>query len=152
MLRLSDKRIYAYVERGLLSAVGAARIIMILIEEVKKFQPKASGYSWSISSGENLLLTISLFVQVKVYQQKRLQLKLREIKQAEDHIFSGTVARYIIWSKAHPERLEVLLIWRSTTIPGEMVHRQQAFDTLQQELKDLPDWNMTPYDEICLQA
>lgn len=152
MLGVSDKRVYAYIEEGRLPAVRAAHVIMIPVEEVKKFQPKISGRprkntpAWRTSPAENLLLTTSIFVQIKANQQKKLQRKLEEIKQTEDYIFPGTVARYIIWSKTHPEKLEVLLIWRSTTIPDE-VARRQAFGALQQELGDLLDWNTVQYDE-----
>lgn len=152
MLGVSDKRVYAYIEEGRLPAVRAAHVIMIPVEEVRKFQPKISGRprkntpAWRTSPEDNLLLTTSIFVQIKANQQKKLHQKLEEIKQTEDYIFPGTVARYIIWSKTHPERLEVLLIWRSTTIPDEMT-RKQAFSALQQELNDLLDWSTARYDE-----
>ncbi|HET8839975.1 MAG TPA: helix-turn-helix domain-containing protein, partial [Ktedonobacteraceae bacterium] len=146
ILGVSDKRVYAYIEEGRLPAVRAAHVIMIPVEEVKKFKPAISGRprkhtpAWRSSPEDNLLLTTSLFVQVKANQQKKLQHHLEEIKQAGEHIFPGTIARYIIWSKTHPERLEILLVWRSTTQPDETT-RKQAFDNLQQTLDDVLDWS-----------
>ena len=63
MLGVSDKRVYAYVEDGRLPAVRAAHVIMIPIEEVKKFQPKISGRQrkntplWCTALAGNKLLT-----------------------------------------------------------------------------------------------
>src|SRR6266700_3932906 len=79
MLGVSDKRVYAYIEEGRLPAVRAAHVIMIPVEEVRKFQPKISGRprkntpAWRTSPEDNLLLTTSIFVQVKVNKQKNLR-------------------------------------------------------------------------------
>jgi excisionase family DNA binding protein len=152
MLGVSDKRVYAYIEEGRLPAVRAAHVIMIPVEEVRKFQPKISGRprkntpAWRSSPEDNLLLTTSISVQVKVNQQKNLQQRLEEIKQTEEYTFSGTVARYIIWNKTHPEKLEILLIWRSATMPDERV-RKQALNQFQQALEDVIDWSLAHYAE-----
>src|SRR5215472_18685701 len=85
MLGVSDKRVYAYIEEGRLPAMRAAHVIMIPIEGVKKFQPKISGRprkntpAWRTSPEDNLLLTTSIFVQIKASQQKMLQRKLEEL-------------------------------------------------------------------------
>src|SRR5215469_15241861 len=82
MLGVSDKRVYAYIEDGRLPAVRAAHVIMIPIEEVKKFKPKISGRprkntpDWRTSPEDNMLLTISLFVQVRAGKQEALQSRL----------------------------------------------------------------------------
>src|SRR5216684_7345363 len=105
MLGVSDKRVYAYIEEGRLLAVRAAHVIMIPIEEVKKFKPKISGRprkntpAWRTSPADNKLLTTSLFVQIRAGQENMLQSRLEEIRQADENVFPGTVARYVIWSK-----------------------------------------------------
>ncbi len=82
MLGVSDKRVYAYIEDGRLPAVRAAHVIMIPVEEVKKFQPKISGRprkntpAWRTSSEDNKLLTTSILIQIKPEQYKNLQHKL----------------------------------------------------------------------------
>ncbi len=152
MLGVSDKRVYAYVEEGRLPAVRAAHVIMIPVAAVRKFKPSISGRprkhtpAWRVSPEDNLLLTTSLVVQVKAGQQARLQEKLEEVKQAEEYTFPGSVARYIIWSKFSPEKLEILLVWRSSTMPDED-RRKQTIETLQQALGEVVDWNTAQYDE-----
>src|SRR5450755_1456729 len=119
----SDKRVYAYIEDGRLPAVRAAHVIIIPIEEVKKFKPKISGRPrkntpmWRTSPENNQLLTTSIIVSVKPDQYKKFQRLLEGIKQLDEHVFPGTIARYIINSKSHPESLEIILIWRNTTMP-----------------------------------
>src|SRR5579859_972026 len=79
MLGISDKRVYAYIEDGRLPAVRAAHVIMISVQEVKKFKPKISGRprkntpAWRTSPEDNMLLTTSIFVPVQAVQQEKLQ-------------------------------------------------------------------------------
>ena len=152
MLGVSDKRVYAYIEDGRLPAVRAAHVIMIPIEEVKKFKPKISGRprkntpAWRTSPEDNMLLTTSIFVPVRTDQRVRLQQRLEELKQEGEHIFPGTLARYIIWSMTHPGMLEILLIWRSTTMLGES-DWAEALDQFQRALADVLDWKSARYDE-----
>lgn len=151
MLGVSDKRVYAYIEDGRLPAVRAAHVIMIPIEEVKKFKPKILGRprkntpAWRTSPEDNMLLTTSIFVPVPADQRERLQQRLDELKQEGEHVFPGTTARYVIWSKTHPGALEILLIWRSTTMPEE-AERVEALDQFQQALADVLDWENARYD------
>ena len=152
MLGVSDKRVYAYIEDGRLPAVRAAHVIMIPIEEVKKFKPKISGRprkntpAWRTSPEENLLLTTSIFVPLRIDQLERLQQRLEELKQDSEYLFPGTVARYILLSKTHPGNLEVLLIWRSSLMPDEITRRQEI-DDFRQALADMLDWPNARYDE-----
>ncbi len=152
MLGVSDKRVYAYIEDGRLPAVRAAHIIMIPIEEVEKFKPKISGRprkntpAWRTSPEDNMLLTTSIVVPIQDNQREKVQRRLEELRQEGEHVFPGTVARYIIRSKAHPGALEILLIWRSTTMP-EGADREEALERFQQTLADLLDWGKACYDE-----
>lgn len=150
LLGVSDKRVYAYIEDGRLPAVRAAHVIMIPIEEVKKFKPKITGRprkntpAWRTSPEDNMLLTTSVFVFVPSDQRERLQRRLEELKQEGEQVFPGTVARYIIWSTTHPGMLEILLIWRGTTMPEE-TDRVKALDQFQRALADVLDWSTTQY-------
>jgi excisionase family DNA binding protein len=152
MLGVSDKRVYAYIEDGRLPAVRAAHVIMIPIEEVKKFKPKISGRprkntpDWRTSPEDNMLLTTSIVVPVQVNQREKLQRRLEELRQEGEHVFPGTVARYIIWSKTHPGALEILLIWRSTTMPEE-ANREESLDKFRRVLADVLDWESARFDD-----
>jgi excisionase family DNA binding protein len=151
LLGVSDKRVYAYIEDGRLPAVRAAHVIMIPLEEVNRFKPKIIGRPrkntpmWRTSPDDNMLLTISIFVNIWADQQERFKQILDAIKQSGEHIFPGTVARYILSSQTHPERVEILLIWRRTAMPDEVV-REQALNEFRRELANVVDWNSAHYD------
>jgi excisionase family DNA binding protein len=151
MLGVSDKRVYAYIEDGRLPAVRAAHVIMIPIEEVKKFKPKISGRprkntpSWRTSPEDNMLLTTSLFVSVRTDQREELQRRLEELREDGEYLFPGTVARYLIWSKTYPGNVEILLVWRSTVMPDEATREQELRD-FRQTLADVIDWSDARYE------
>ena len=90
-------------------------------------------------------LTTSIFVQVWTDPRESLQRKVEEIKKSREHILPGTVAYYIIGSKIHPGKIEILLIWRSTVMPDE-AEREQALDEFRRALDDVLDWSTAQYD------
>jgi excisionase family DNA binding protein len=153
LLGVSDKRVYAYIEDGRLPAVRAAHVIMIPIEEVKRFKPKISGRprkntpTWRTSPENNQLLTTSISVSVKPDQYKKLQRLLEGFKQLDEHVFPGTIAPYIITSKSHPENIEILLIWRNTTLPDDPTH-EQAIGEFRRESASVLDWNSARYGRV----
>src|SRR5713226_2603587 len=119
ILGISDKRVYEYVDEGRLPSMWAADVIMIPLDEVKNFKRRTSGRprksipGWRISSNENTQIMTSIFVQVRVGQQNILMQKLEEIRQEGQHVFPGTVARFIVGSETIPEQVEIILVWRS---------------------------------------
>jgi len=151
MLGVSDKRVYAYIEEGRIPAVRAAHVIMISVEEVKNFKPKISGRPrkntpiWRSSPEDNQLLTTTISVPVMPNQQKELEQRLEEVKQLEEYVFPGTTARYIIHSKSRPGSIEIILIWRSTTMPDNTTY-EQALDKFRRVLAGVLDWNNAQYD------
>ena len=152
ILGVSDKRVYSYVENGRLPAVRAAHVIMIPLEEVKKFKPKIAGRPrkntplWRTSPTDNVQFTTSIYVQTYTDRQEQLQHRLQAIKQAQEHIFPGTIARYIIGDTTRPGTVEILLIWRSTALPSTAA-REQALEAFRQALADVLDWNTAQYRE-----
>src|SRR5437588_1104350 len=122
ILGISDKRVYEYVGEGRLPSMWAADVIMIPLDEVKKFKRRSSGRprksipAWRISSGDNTQLTTSIIVQVREGQQNNLMQRLEKIRQGGEHSFPGTVARFIVEREATPDQVEISLIWRRTVM------------------------------------
>jgi excisionase family DNA binding protein len=152
MLGLSPSRIYEYVEDGRLSSVRAAHVILIPVEEVKNFKPSIAGrprksvLRWRISPENNVLLSTSIVVQIKADSQDLLMKRLEEIKQEDQYLFPGTVARFIVRSETFPGQVEISLIWRSTAMPDEAA-REKALADFQQVLADVLDWDTAQYNE-----
>src|SRR6266702_2687768 len=120
MLGLSPSRIYEYVEDGRLSSVRAAHVIIIPVGEVQDFKPNIAGrprksvLRWRISPENNILLSTSILVQIRADRQIALLETLATIKQGDDHLFPGTIARTIVSSETFPGQVEISLIWRQT--------------------------------------
>lgn len=63
----------------------------------------------------------------------------------EDGRLPAVHAAHVIWSTTHPGMLEILFIWRSTTMPRE-ANRAEALDQFQRALADVQDWNTAQYN------
>jgi excisionase family DNA binding protein len=151
LLGVSANRVYTYVEEGRLPSAQAAHVIMIPLEALKDFKSQLSGRprttipTWRISPEENAVLTTSILVRIRTNQYNRLLAGLEEIRRERQHLFPGTIARYILEGKRHPEHIEILLIWRSTAMPDDATYNQWL-DEFRQALRDVLDWDTALYD------
>jgi excisionase family DNA binding protein len=152
ILGLAPKTVYQYVSEGRLPGVRASHVLLIPLEEIKKFKPNISGRPrksvplWRISPEDNMLLMTLITVQIRANQEKKLMERLEVIRQGEQHLFPGTVARYIVGSEKHPGQVEISLIWRSSVMPDEAT-REQALEAFRQALADVLDWKTAQYDQ-----
>jgi len=92
------------------------------------------------------LYQTSISVQIREGQQEAFKRRLEEIRIKKEHLFPGTVARYIVGSNKQPNLVEISLIWRSSVMPNEAT-RQQALEAFQQALDDVLDWATACYDD-----
>ena len=151
ILGISDKRVYEYVDEGRLPSMWAADVIMIPLDEVKKFKRRGSGRprksvpAWRISSGDNTQFFISITVQVQPGQQDVLLQKLEEVREGGLHTFPGTVMRFIAVSETLPGLIEIWLIWRSAVMPKE-AERKRAVEAFRQAFSDVLDWDTAQYN------
>jgi excisionase family DNA binding protein len=151
MLGISERRVYLYIEMKRLPAVRAADVLLIPLDAVKNFRrkfvgrPRKNTPPWRISSEENTQFITSILVQIRAGQEKQLMLRIEGMKQSAQHIFPGTVARYVAGSEAHPSQIEIVLIWRSTIMPNE-VAREQALEGFRRALADVLDWDTAQYN------
>jgi excisionase family DNA binding protein len=150
MLGLSKSRIYKYVEDGQLSSVRVANVILIPEDDIKNFQPRLANrprkclMPWRVSPDNNVLLATSLTVRLKAGKLETLMARLEEIRQGDQYLFPGTVARFI--TKTHPDQLEILLVWRSTAIPDEAT-KDCALAEFREVMADILDWDTAEYSE-----
>ena len=101
MLGLSPRTIYDYIEEGRLTGARLADVIAIPIEEIKKFKREPSGRPrkntplWHISSGENTQFMSHISVHLRAGQRDVFLKRLEEFRKKKQHLFPGTVMRYI---------------------------------------------------------
>ena len=102
ILGISANRVYAYVEEGRLPSAKAAHVIMIPLEAVEDFKPLLSGRPrssvpvWRISPEENTVRATSILVRIRTHEYDRLMTRFEEIRREKQHLFPGTIARYVI--------------------------------------------------------
>ena len=151
MLGLSYTSVHEYVIEGRIPAVRTSGMILIAVEEVRKFKPNISGRprksipKWRISPKDNTLLRTSITVNVKVGQQERLFEQFEAMRQSERYLFPGTVIRYIAGKEQAPQRIEIVLIWRSSVMPDED-ERERELEEFRRALADVVDWETARYE------
>lgn len=147
---ISEQRVYAYINDGRLHAVRVGRSIAIPQEELETFQPNITGRPrkgsplWRTPPPDNRLRMTLIIVQIKSGQHSKLIKRLEEIRQSGNHLFSGSVARYIAESETIAGQVEIELVWRGIT-QQEEVNIEQELEAFKQALNDVLDWNTARY-------
>lgn len=150
MLGLSPRTVYDYIEEGRLPSARFADVIAISLEEIRKFKREPSGRprkitpQWRISSGDNEQFMTVILVQERLGQHEVLMQRLEGIRQRKEHLFPGTVLRYLAESDKSHGQVVLVLVWRGTVMPDETT-REQALAAFRQALADVLDWDTAQY-------
>jgi excisionase family DNA binding protein len=150
LLGVSDKRVYQYIRAGRLPAQRVGHILILPTEAVKQFKPGPSGRtrtkapSWRTYRSSGTLFVTDIRVPVHAGQQAALVKKLRTIQKLDEHLFPGTIARYVIKGDESLTALQILFVWKSTEMPDETV-RKQDLSLFQEQLADMLDWEGAQY-------
>ena len=151
ILGVAESSIYRYIQTGRLPAFQAGRNIMVELEALKQFKPGLTGRPrkkashWRISPDTGSLLVMYIQVQVRPGQQPMLEKKLWMIKQEEQHLFPGTITRYVSVDDEIPPIATIQLVWKSGDMPDEET-RQQDLAAFKTELADVLDWDTAQYN------
>ncbi len=151
MLGLSPRTVYDYVEEGRLPSARFADVIAISTEDIMKFKREPSGRPrkhtplWHISSGDNTQFMSLISVRLRAGQREVLQQKLEVIRKKKQHLFPGTVMRYVAASSDSFERVLLILVWRGTVIPDETT-REEALEEFRRSLDDVLDWSTAQHE------
>lgn len=145
LMGLSRRMANQYVENGKIRGFKAGRVIMVLTEDVDKFQPNATGRPrtrvpvWRLPVGRNRQYTTIMFTSILPGQSENFDKKLQAIHTEGIHLLPGTVARYISRSVKKPNDVQIILVWRSTVMPEEE-EREAEFEALKEEFAEILDW------------
>ncbi len=151
MLGLAARTVYDYIEEGRLPSRRFADVIAISVEEITKFKREPAGRPrkttplWHISVGENTQFISLISVQVRAGQREALLQKLETIRKKKQHLFPGTVMRYIATSNSS-DQVILLLAWRGTVVPSETV-REEELEAFRHSLDDVLDWSTAQYED-----
>jgi excisionase family DNA binding protein len=151
ILGISLRSVYDYVEEGRLPSARLADVIAIPVDELMKFKREPSGRPrintplWRISAGDNEQFMTLILVQIRAGRRDALLRKLEVIRKKKDHIFPGTVMRYIAESSTILDQVILVLVWRGTVMPEEAT-REEALVEFRRALDDVLDWSTAQYN------
>ncbi|TMC15278.1 MAG: helix-turn-helix domain-containing protein [Chloroflexi bacterium] len=152
ILGLSPRTVYDYVYEGRLRSARLADVIAIPVEELAHFKrgpsgrPRVNTPLWRMSSGENGQFMTLIVVRVRTGQHDVLMQKLEAIRKRRQYIFPGTVMRYMAESNTSAGLVILVLVWRGTVMPEEVVRREEL-EKFKQSLDDVLDWSTAQYND-----
>ena len=145
MLGITDKRVYRYIDLGRLPAYKSGGVFLLAEEDVRQFKLNPPGRTrtapppWRVYNTRSKVLVTEFRVPVRTGEQERLVEKLSDIQKANRHTFAGTIARYVVKEGPESASLQFFLVWKDTEMPDDPT-REQSFKALQDELRDVLEW------------
>ena|SRR6266567_5514126 len=150
-LGISPKRIYTYVEQGRLQVLKVAHFTVISEESVEQFKfksasgrPRKQTPPWRESPSEAMFLITVITVPVCEGQQGVFMERLRTMRQQKQHLFHGTVDRYISEIDEAAGTIEMQLVWKQSDMPGEAEYKM-ALDEFKETFRGVLDWEKARY-------
>ena len=150
MLGVSYYTVYEYIRENRLVAERVGGIYMIPEQAVREFKAKPTGRTrvkpphWRVYRAGATVRAMDIQVQVREGQYSRLIEKLNTMLERQEHLFPGTMQRYIFEDEANPSTATIFLIWKDTELPDEAII-QQDLVAFKAELADVLDWETAQY-------
>lgn|SRR5690348_1419775 len=149
-LGVSYYTVYEYIREKRLVAEMIGGSYIIPRQAVEEFKAKPTGRTrvkppaWRLYRAGAQVRSLDIHVQVKAGQHDRLNERLGRIREAQKHLFRGTMQRFIYEDESDPAQVIISLIWKDTELPDENL-LQEELATFQRELADLLDWSTARY-------
>lgn len=149
-LGVSYYTVYEYIREKRLVAEMVGGTYLIPKKAVAEFKAKPTGRTranpppWRIYRAGAKVRGLDIHVQVRAGQHARLLAKLKHFQEAQQHLFRGTMQRYVFEDETNPAQVVISLIWKDTELPDEST-LQEELAAFQDELADLLDWSTARY-------
>jgi len=150
LLGVSDDSIQLYIKQKRLAAEKVDGRYMIPEQAIRDFQNNPPGRRrtkptpWRMYSVGARVHALQIEIQVVPGKHTALQQKLLSISQEQQHLFSGTMQRYVFENQDNPDAIIIQLIWKNTELADETTF-QHDLETFQSEFADLLDWQTARY-------
>lgn len=144
-LNVSKDRLYQWVKQARLTAYTVGNAFTFLEKEIDSFERNPTGRkrkgppAWRVYTGGVKVLATEIKAQIRAGQRERLVAKIQEMQKADEHVFPGTLARYILQGDEQFSSIQILLFWKSTEIPVEAARQAQLL-LFQESFADVLDW------------
>jgi excisionase family DNA binding protein len=149
-LGVSYYTVYEYIREKRLVAEMVGGVYLIPKKAVAEFKAKPTGRTranpppWRVYRAGAKVRGLDIRVQVRPGQQTRLIEKFIDIREKQQHLFRGTMQRYVFEDEANPAQVVISLVWKDTELPDERILREDLV-LFQNELADLLDWSTAHY-------
>ena len=113
ILGMTNKSVQRHIMSGEIHAIKRGGRYFIHREEVEHFKPRASGRprgsvpQWRFSPEGNRQIATSVEADLRAGVTEDLfEQALEAVKRSEDHLFIGTIARYVLSDQQTPRRVQ----------------------------------------------
>lgn len=144
-LNVTKDRLYQWIKEGRLASYTIGNAFILLEKDVANFERNPTGRkrkappAWRIYKGEVRVQVTEIHVPVLAGKQEELESKIEAMYEANQFIFPGTFARYIMRGDEQTSYVKILLFWKNTEMPTEEA-RQSHMDQFQAYFADVLDW------------
>lgn len=146
MLGLSDKRVLQYILSERLPAHKVQGRYMIPTVAVQEFQQRPHGRirttptPWRIYRAGASVRVQQIEVPAYAEKQAELRARLQALAQEQEHLFPGTMQRYIcLIERGEALSVSIMLVWKDTELPDESV-LEHSLKQFKAAFADLLDW------------
>jgi excisionase family DNA binding protein len=150
ILGVSYYTVYEYIREKRIVAELVGGVYLMPRSSVEQFKPKPTGRTrtrptqWRTYRAGAKVRNMDIRVQVREGQQELLMDKLEAIREQQQHLFPGTMQRYVFVDEADPSNVQIMLIWKNTDLPDEAeVHT--ALEAFEADFSDVLDWDTAQY-------
>jgi excisionase family DNA binding protein len=150
MLGLSEERVLQHIRARHLPSRKVDGRYMIPLQAVEDFHRRPHGRirttpaPWRVYRAGARVHTLQIEVPLLNGNFQALQEKLQATLQQQQHLFPGTMQRYISADEESPEHITILLIWKDTELTDAEA-LQRDFASFKAEFADLLDWEHARY-------
>lgn len=150
ILGFKEDRIWYYIRLRRLSSRKIEGRSMVAEESVRNFRVRPRGRlradppPWHVYRGGAKVYTLQIELQVRPGAQEELHAKLQAILDEQDHLFFGTMQRYILVDRENPAAITIQLVWKDTELADEAL-LERALEIFKADFADVLDWETARY-------
>jgi excisionase family DNA binding protein len=153
MLGLSEDRVWEYIRDNRLPAHKVDGRYMIPRDAVESFHRKPHGrvrskpVAWRSYRAGATVKALQIEVRVLARQREDLQTTLQAILEQQQHLFPGTMQRYLFARVDDPDAIVIQLVWKDTELTDEEA-LERDLEAFRAAFAELLDWPTARYERL----
>jgi hypothetical protein len=153
ILGFKEDRVWYYIRLQRLASRKIDGRSMVTEESVRNFRVKPRGRlradppPWHVYRGGAKVYTLQINIQVSAGKQDEWQAKLRATLEEQDHLFVGTMQRYIFSEEKDPGNVIIQLVWKDTELVDEAI-LNGALEAFKAAFAHVLNWETARYTRL----